>query len=353
MNQLINLKETQEQLKVAVKTFRAHEDQISAHVQCVSSLPKVADKESRDIAHKVLSEASRSIREFEKLRKDTTRPLDDLKKNVMTHQKGVILPLEEKMKLVEAQIVAFDQEQERIRLEELAKIEAERQAREEAERKERERVWKLKSQLAELESRFTNSITSATSTDTLNNIAEGIKIELNAVDRFEEFEEEARAILSRMIDQGKTKRTQILEFERLEAERKKAEAENSKAQAELIAAKQKQAEERARIQREQEEIERQRIANERAKAEAEAEAQRLEQEKVRREAEQKRLKALKAARAKGIQSGIDEIKIVNLQDVPTHLYEVKFNLNEVKKDLKQGDIPGLEISFKSGLRLNG
>lgn len=352
MANLINLKETNSQITAAVKAFQGFDREIETQIDILNSVPKyISDKQTRDAIHSYLSEAARTLREYEKLRLETTRPLDGLKAAVIAYQKDTIGPLESLINDLKEKVMKFDQEQERKRLEELARLEAERKAREEADRVERERVGNIRGKMAIVEREFLIGIDSCKSPEDVDQGIDRLAVEFSEFD-WQEFGDEAETLYNRLESQAQTKKAHLIEMARIRAEQEAA-AKESRAAAEALAAeKARQAEEARKIQEERERLERERIENERRKAELEAEQARQAEERAKLEAEQARRKELEAARAKGISSGIENIKITDLSLVPTDLYEVKFNLNKVSAALKRGDIPGLEITFKSKLVLN-
>ena len=351
MKQLINLKPTSEVLKVAVAEFTAHEAVIASHIEAIDNLPPITDKETRDKTHKTLSDANRALGDYKKLRLNTTRPLDDLKKTVMAHADEKRLPLEKLINEFSGHVQAYDAEQERKRLEELARIEAERKAREESERKERERKERLQRLVMESETRGMNALSQVETPDQLNELIE--KFKSVEYEKFEEYADELKAKMQTLIKSAEAKRDHIEEMARLKEEQKKAEREKSEAARLLAEQKQKQLEEQRKIQEESARLERQRIENDRKKRELVEEAKRQEEEAARLKEEETKRKELQAQRAKGISSGIEGIEVIDISIVPAHLYEVKFKMNEVKKALKDGDIPGVNITLKTGLRLNG
>lgn len=351
---LINLKDANEAIKTAVVVFKSHEESFLGECARLSAFDEITDLDGRNLAHKAISEANKIIKQYASARLGVTRPIDQLKRDIMAHEKAETLELRGHIQRITEMIGAYDAKVELERQKELARIAAERKAYEEEQAAERKRVSEIKNSMANIELNFTKRIGSAQSSSELTAIAKDLVIVKN--ENFEEFEDEALEMIDRLIQIGKSKRLQLIEIEKMraiEAER----LEKEGAEAARIAELERQNKERemeARRKRQQLEAEQREV--ERLRQEKEKERLRLEAEQRRREEEQARIEALNAERLKGVTSGIDKEKTVvtDITKLNKRFYSVKLNLVEIKKAIKAGEeIEGLDVYFKSGLILNG
>jgi len=348
--QKISVELTQKNIRDAIKKFKDMEQLIAPYTLMMGEIKKITSRKERDAAHKALSDVKREINIFAKMRMETTRPLDILKKGIINYENEVVLPISIEMKRVEAAIIKFDNIAELKRLQMLADLEAERIEKEMLEKAETKRIADIKSAIAKMKSDLESSVFLSNSIEKINKAISNIE----AIDiaKYDEFHNEARQVFSYLQGIAYTKKTQIEKAAEIEKQRQKAEKENRAARADLLRQEQILAEQRARVAAEQEKLKQQQIENQRAIANARVEADRIA--KLERETEEGEIKKkmLVVQRVKGISYGISEIVVADISLVPTHLYSVKFKLNEIKKELRSGDIPGLKISFNSGLRLN-
>lgn len=350
MTKLILTKDQNQELRNKVSAFTKFDNQISSQVAALeqlASLDEIKTSEQRQVLYNAVKDASKVRRDYGVVRKDATRPIDDLKKQVINHEKEVAADLDSLILKLKGLIQKFDAEQERIRLAELAKIEEERKAREEAERKERERKYNAREYIAQYRQSKLNWINSC---DSSGKVADAVFL-FDNVDAQELFPDLISEGMQELSNARTARYNHLKQVEELEAQRKAAEAEQSAAKAAMIAEQQKAAEEAAKLEAERQKIEaeKRQIAEEKARLEAEAK-RRKEQEEARK-AEQARIKELEASRARGISSGIENVEVTDLSLVPTDLYEVKFNLPKLKAALKKGKVPGVKVTFKNSLVL--
>lgn len=329
-----------ESLRKSIVSFTGYQGKLDEELDRVMQIGEIADEEARNEAHAIISQSSRVLKEHSALRLEVTRPLDALKKGVTTYEKAEQAPLSHAIDEVKQRISSFDNEKERQRQEELRRLIAEREARLEAVRREHARVDEHRSLLFALKTQVSHAIDSASTSHQVKDLMETIDSYLSR--DWEEFTSDWKDFRNiAMVDLRQLK-SRLYQIEAAsESERTKLEAQNQRKR------------EAQQAQREAEE----------AKAEAERK-QREAEEQARREAERKaeeaRLRELKAARAKGLSSGLDTVEITDLDAIPKHIRDYILKI-EVKRSnllsyLREEDIteiPGLAITFKTKIIMNG
>ncbi len=331
------------QIQTALAGFTAIEPKLKAGT---FALPvKVETKEDRDALYKAASEAQKLVKSYADARLDLTRPIDDLKKAVMAHEKEQVAELETAISSAKALILAYDQEQERIRQAELARLEAERKAREEAERKERQRVEDLRRNFENWKLEQETKINRAS-------IAELEALKEVTMPEFQELRFQAIQFAGNLLNVAAERLAYLREQARLQAEAEAAALANREEAARLAEMQRKQAEERAELEAEQRRIQEEARKAAEMQERLRAELAAAETERARREEEDRLRKELEDARIKGITQGVESFEITDLCLVPPHLLRIDLNIPELKKYLKDNEtVPGLVLKFKNNITL--
>lgn len=112
-------------MSTALSQFDQLKADIVSLVAPVKTL-RVTDFKSGQVAAETLNEVKNYLRQLEKKRVELTGPLNAEVKRINAYAKTIEAPLEEAEAFIKRQMAAFEDEQRKLRLAELAKIEAER-----------------------------------------------------------------------------------------------------------------------------------------------------------------------------------------------------------------------------------
>jgi hypothetical protein len=119
----------------ALQKFNEAKEQINQLATACKTLV-ISDQSTLEVGKNLAKSAKKIENLIEDKRKEITKPLLDEKKQIDDFAKSITTDLNSAVKDLRAQILKFEQEQERIRQEELRRIEAERRAKEEELRKQ-------------------------------------------------------------------------------------------------------------------------------------------------------------------------------------------------------------------------
>ena len=318
------------------------QQQIAAKsAQCANFV--VNSPETLNDAKKLAKEAAAIVKLIDERRTELVAPHLTAQREINAYAKEITEGLDSALKGFRAQILSFEQEQERKRQAELKRLDDERREKELAEQRERERISELKTRLNTLEAFNLKWLHTAKEPQDFTSIIE--RIEAIVPSEFEEFAAEAESLKERLIN-STTERWAVVKAQLAQEEEAKKLDGEAKRQAEERIALEKQAEELR--QREE------RIAADKAEQEREEKA-RAEQAEIDKQREADEAARIAEQAALSQKSGsISKRWVFRVEDktkVPISLLTV--DEKAVKEAIKQGtrSIPGIVIYQEEGLVL--
>jgi hypothetical protein len=235
------------------------EQQSIALLEKATQLPTVTDNATLGRAIAVKKEINAHSKLIKDSRMALTRPLDDMKKTIMSREAEILLPLEKAKSNVADKILSYEEEQERIQLEEEKRITGIAESL-------KVNVWTLN---------YPGEVD-----------AEGelLKKKFADLSLADQNNADIKLIFKRSVDALVTRKTNLEEEERQRVERER-----------LAKEAEKQSAERAKLERERAEIDRK---EREIQAERERQQRELERQELERQAEEKRKADIAAEKAR-------------------------------------------------------
>lgn len=294
-------------------------------------------------AKKLAKEAAGLVKLIDDRRKELVEPHLTAQKSINAYAKEITEGLDTSLKGFRAQILSFEQEEERKRQAELKRLDDERKEREEAERKDRERISKHKTALNAIETWSLQNLHKVREPQQFTQIIESI--ERIVPEDYEEFATEAESLKERLII-STTERWEVV----------KAQLAQEEAARQLDGEAKRQAEERIALDKAAEDIRQreERIAADKADEEREAKAREEQAEIDRKAAEDEAARIAEQTALSQKSSSISKRWVFKVEDtnvVPRQFLVV--DEKAVKEFIKQGGrvIPGIRIYQEEGLVL--
>lgn len=294
-------------------------------------------------AKKLAKEAAAIVKLIDDRRTELVAPHLKEQKSINAYAKEITEELDSSLKGFRAQILSFEQEEERKRQAELKRIEDDRKAKEEAERKERERISSLKINLNNIESRVLNLLHAASTGLQFSSIIE--TIESIDPEEFQEFAAEAESLRERLIVNANDRWVVV-----------KAQIAQEEAARQLDGEAKRQAEQKIALDKQAEDLRQreERIAADKANEEREAKARAEQAEIDRKREEDEAARSAEQAALSQKSSSISKRWVFAVEDkklIPRHFLAV--DDKAVKEAIKNGarSIPGIRIYQEEGLVL--
>lgn len=294
-------------------------------------------------AKKLAKEAAAIVKLIDDRRKELIEPHLTEQRNINAYAKEITEGLDTSLKGFRAQILSFEQEEERKRQAELKRLDDERKEKEAAEKAERERISMLKTRLNTLETGVLHMLHNAESAAEFTTIIE--VLEEIEIEQFQEFTAEAQSLKDRLTI-STTERWEVV----------KARLAQEEAARQLDGEAKRQAEERIALDKAAEELRQreERIAADKADEEREAKAREEQAEIDRKAAEDEAARIAEQTALSQKSSSISKRWVFKVEDtsvVPRQFLVV--DEKAVKEFIKQGGrvIPGIKIYQEEGLVL--
>ena len=300
---------------------------LNASAAKIGEAPEVTDEASADAAKKRAKELKAEADALEKLRKEVTGPLNDFNKRLIEETRNASAAHYAAVEAIRGNLTAWQAEQERKAAEERARIEAERQAREAEERKRLALIDQERGRLSKLLSEFLAEITSSDVPAELEvpefKVLESVLSEITP----DEVVSMTLFCQGKEVNAFEYRDLMVASFEKNDPQ------EVQKARALIF--------DRAGMHRERAQLD-----------EIRRRQQAREEEEERKAAEAAALAELEERKQLATSRKIADIQVIDLMQIPAHLYEVKFNLNAVKAYWKEnGNLPGAKVTFEENATL--
>jgi hypothetical protein len=325
---------------IDLKKFDKAQAEVSKHVEACNQIVINSD-ESLQSARELLKKTVETKTYIELKRQELGKPHLDAQREINDYAKSLVLPLDAAVANGKKKILEYEQEKERKRLEEKARLEAIRKEKEAAERAERERVEFLKAKMRDFDDQAIRAMHKCQTVKDIEDYIKALNMYAVTEKQFQEFVNDAQELKKALIERAEMHRDFLKkqELQKAEAERLQGIA---KEQAELKAAQELEAQ---KIREEIEAIEREKIRMEKEKANREAselaEIKRIKEAK----ADQDRIKELEAQKSKNIRKDWT-FDLINISQVPREY--LTLDESKVKQAIRNGtkEIPGLKVYQK-------